>query len=55
MSPEDLIGTELMKKLDLSPGHIFKGMVGPLTIKNILVLRLATSIPCCSGYYGHLV
>jgi hypothetical protein len=27
MSPEDLIGEELINKLDLIPGQIFKGMV----------------------------
>jgi hypothetical protein len=28
MSAEDLIGKDLIKELKLSPGHIFKSMVG---------------------------
>lgn len=30
LRPEELIGNELMQKLNLTPGHIYKGMVAEL-------------------------
>lgn len=53
-SPEELIGDELMKQLQLTPGHIEKGQV-KFSLYGSIVSRNTTLLLFITGHYGHLV